>query len=308
MKAFYSPDYTVDIGDHAFPTRKWGLIAADARRSRVFKGVEFVNPGMPTEADLELVHTKDWVKRTLSGELRLADETRMELPCSPELVKAHRMQVAGTTRACREALATGLGLHIGGGSHHAFADHGEGFCIFNDLAFALIKLRREGAVEGAAVIDLDVHQGNGTASILAGEPRLSTFSFHQGDLYPFAGPSPTDCAGTVDVALPAGTGDGKYLKLLSDRLEDFLGERRPGLVLYQAGVDCWEGDLLGSLRLTREGLAGRDRTVFTACLRRGIPVAVALGGGYAQRIEDTVALHAQTLNTALELHRSARRG
>ncbi len=308
MKILYSPDYTVDIGTHAFPTRKWELIAAVTRRSRAFQGVEFVNPGMPSAADLELAHTKDWVKRTLSGQLRLADETRMELPCSPELVVAHRMQVAGTTLACREALETGLGLHIGGGSHHAFADHGEGFCIFNDLAAALIKLRQEGVVESAAIVDLDVHQGNGTASILSQEPSLATLSFHQDDIYPFAGPSPTDCAGTVDVALPAGTEDGKYLKLLSERLEDFLDERRPGLVLYQAGVDCWERDLLGSLSLTREGLAARDKAVFEACLRRGIPAAVALGGGYAEKIEDTVALHAQTLSTALELHRSVCRG
>lgn len=308
MKAFYSPDYSVEIGDHAFPTRKWSMIADEIRRSEVFKGVEFVNPGMPSEEDLLLAHTKGWLRRTLKGGLGLAEETRMELPGSPELVAAHAKQVTGTYLACREALKTGLGLHIGGGSHHAFADHGEGFCIFNDLACALIKLRAEGVLGSAAVVDLDVHQGNGTASILTEESRLSTFSFHQENLYPFAGPSPTDYAGTVDVAFPAGTGDEKYLKLLSDRLEDFLDDRRPGLVLYQAGVDCWEGDLLGSLRLTREGLAGRDRTIFAACLRRGIPAAVALGGGYAQRIEDTVALHAQTLNTALELHRSVRRG
>lgn len=308
MNIFYSPDYVVNIGDHVFSTKKWELIAADARRSEVFKGVEFVNPGMPSEADLELAHTKDWVRRTLKGQLRLADETRMELPGSPELVAAHAKQVTGTYLACREALKTGLGLHIGGGSHHAFADHGEGFCIFNDLAAALIRLRKEGVVESAAIVDLDVHQGNGTASILAKESNLSTLSFHQGGIYPFAGPSPTDRAGTVDIALPAGASDAKYLKLLSERLEDFLDGRRPDLVLYQAGVDCWEGDLLGSLSLTREGLAARDRMVFEACLRRGIPAAVALGGGYAERLEDTVALHVQTLNTALELQRSPHRG
>ncbi|MEE8425488.1 MAG: histone deacetylase [Elusimicrobiota bacterium] len=287
------------------------MIADEMRRSfsrSSSRGERLVDPGMPSEADLELAHTKDWVRRTLKGELGLADETRMELPCSPELVVAHAKQAAGTYLACREALETGLGLHIGGGSHHAFADHGEGFCIFNDLAAALIKLRKEGVLESAAVVDLDVHQGNGTASILDKEPALFTLSLHQGGIYPFAGPSPTDCAGTADVALPAGMGDGKYLKLLSARLEGFLDERRPGLVLYQAGVDCWEGDLLGSLSLTREGLAARDRMVFEACLKRGIPAAVALGGGYAERLEDTVALHVQTLNTALELQRSPHRG
>jgi acetoin utilization deacetylase AcuC-like enzyme len=170
--------------------------------------------------------------------------------------------------------------------------------VFNDLAVAIRALQREDADARAAVIDLDVHQGNGTAAIFARDSSVGTFSMHQEDNYPVFKPP-----GTVDIGLPGGTSDEKYLKLLSERLGPFLDGMRPELALYQAGVDCWEGDALGGLKLSRKGLAARDEAVFSACFRRKVPVAITLGGGYAERIEDTVALHAQTISIGLETHR-----
>ncbi|MFH2202924.1 MAG: histone deacetylase [Elusimicrobiota bacterium] len=293
MKLFYSPEYEADIGDHVFPTRKFGLVAA-----RFAGALDIADPGPAPRADLELAHTREWVAKILDGGATLDDEMRMEMPWSQELARSHVVQVAGTYAAGREALATGLGLHAGGGSHHAFAGHGEGFCVFNDLACALLKLRREGRLERAAVIDLDVHQGNGTAAILAPHADLATFSMHQEDIYPLHKPS-----SSRDIGLPAGTTDDKYLKLLAAELDPFLEEYAPQLVLYQAGVDCWEGDVLGGLRLTRAGVAARDERVFAACFSRGIPAAVTLGGGYAAQLEDTVGLHAATFAAAMECRR-----
>jgi acetoin utilization deacetylase AcuC-like enzyme len=206
----------------------------------------------------------------------------MELPWSKALAKAHSKAAAGTLLAARHALENGLGVHVGGGSHHAFAGHGEGFCVFNDLAVAIRVLQREGPDARAAVIDLDVHQGNGTAAIFAKDSRVGTFSMHQEVNYPFVKPP-----STVDIGLPGGTSDEKYLKLLSERLGPFLDDARPELALFQAGVDCWEGDALGGLKLSRKGLAARDESVFSACFERKVPVVITLGGGYAARIEDT---------------------
>lgn len=296
MRVYYSPDYVVDIGDHTFPTRKWGLVAERLVAGGLARPEELEDPGMPERSELLHGHSPEWVDKVLTGKgMRLADESRMELRWSPELARAHAKQVRGTYLAALDALEGGLGLHAGGGSHHAFADHGEGFCVLNDLAGALLRLKAEGRVERACVVDLDVHQGNGTAAVLRGRDGLAAFSMHQEGGYP-----EEKTPGTVDVPVPAGTGDEKYLKLLSAALEPFLDERRPRIVLYQAGADCWEGDFLGELALTREGLAERDRIVLEACARRAVPVAVTLGGGYAPRLEDTVELHFQTLRIAVE--------
>ena len=232
--------------------------------------------------------------KAVSGGLTPEEEALLELRWSPALSAAHRLCARGTLEACRDALKGGLGLHVGGGSHHAFAGHGEGYCLLNDLAAALLALQAERRLSRAAVVDLDVHQGNGTAAILAGRQGLFTFSMHQEDLYPAVKPP-----STRDVGLPAGTEDAKYLRILEEELAAFLA-RRPELVLYQAGVDVWEGDALGGLALSAEGVAARDRLVFSACRARGIPVAVTLGGGYAERPETTAELHARTMRIALE--------
>lgn len=294
MKIFFSPDYTVDLGDHTFPTSKFAGVA-----ERFSKGeVEIVEPSESAVKYLELAHTPEWVAKILSGRVTLKDETRMEMRWSRPLVRAHRKQAAGTRAACEEALSGGLGLHAGGGSHHAFAGHAEGFCVFNDLACALLDLHKMGKIARAAVVDLDVHQGNGTASILRGKEGLTTFSMHQDGIYPEVKPP-----STRDVGLPSGTTDKKYLTLLDEELKRFLDEHNPELVLYQAGVDCWEGDILGGLKLSREGIAARDENVFSACFTRSVPVAVTLGGGYAEDVGETIGLHAKTLSVALDCHR-----
>ncbi len=280
----YSPRYIVDIGEHIFPIRKFGLVAAS------LQGLgEFVEPLEPLREDLLLAHEASWVDKVLSGKMALEDEALMQLPFSPALALAHRLGVAGTIFACRHALKSGVGLHIGGGSHHAFRDRGEGFCMLNDIACGILKMKVEGKLRRAAVIDLDVHQGNGTAVIFAGDEAVFTFSMHQEDTYPER-KEKSSC----DVGLAAGTGDQEYLGVLEANIGAAFAHK-PELVVYQAGVDGYEKDLLGGLKLSAAGLKRRDEFVFEACRKRQVPVAVVLGGGYANDIKETAALHAQTL-------------
>lgn len=283
----YSPRYVVDIGDHVFPTRKFALAAG------LLQGAgPFVEPELPSEADLALAHGAAWVDKVVHGRMSLEDETLMEMPFSAEVSAAHRLQVGGTILAARDALERGVGLHVGGGSHHAFADHAEGFCVLNDIACAVLKLLGEGRIRRAAVVDLDVHQGNGTASILRSRADVFTFSMHQEDLYPF----PKERS-TLDVGVPGGVGDEEYLSSLERHLPAVFAHG-PDLVLYQAGVDVAEGDLLGGLKLTEKGVFERDGIVCAGCRRRGIPLAVTLGGGYAADVRRTAGLHAGTLRVA----------
>lgn len=279
MRFIYSFAYAVDIGGHVFPTKKFALTAELLRG----KG-PFVEPPLPSRGDLLLAHTQAWVDKVLSGRLTLQEETLLELPFSPEISRAHQLQVSATIMACADALESGVGLHVGGGSHHAFADHGEGFCLLNDIACGVRKAGRR-----AAVVDLDVHQGNGTASIFTRDSAVFTFSMHQQSLYP-----PVKPPSSLDVPLPDGLGDEEYLDLLKKNLPRVFAHR-PELIVYQAGVDCAGGDLLGGLSLTAEGLRQRDLLVRDAARTAGVPVAVTLGGGYAVDIHQTARLHARTL-------------
>jgi acetoin utilization deacetylase AcuC-like enzyme len=298
VKAFYSPDYVVDLGAHVFPTVKFAHAAQKLITGGVLRPVDLIDPGLVEEEALRIVHDETWIRKVFSGSLSLEDETRMEMRWSPALALAHRKCAAGTLAACREALAGGVGIHLGGGAHHAFPDHGEGFCVFNDLAFALETLRREGAIARGAVVDLDVHQGNGTAAILAGRDGLSTLSIHNGGIYPFDG-NGTPARSTVDVSAPPGTSDAEYHKILEETLPAFLDEAKPELLLYQAGVDVHEDDLIGGLSMTGAGIVERDRFVAEAAASRRIPLVVTLGGGYTEDPEEAAAWHARTVETAL---------
>ncbi len=280
----------IDIGEHVFATRKFGLVAEELE-----KFAQRVEPAMPSKADLLLAHDAAWVDKVLSGKMSLDDETRMELPFSPTISRAHQLSVSGTILACRHALETGTGLHAGGGSHHAYADHGEGFCVLNDIACGILKMRSEGRIKRAAVIDLDVHQGNGTAAIFAGDPSVFTFSMHQDDIYPEKKEK-----SSLDVGLKAGTQDKEYLRVLEENIDKVFAHK-VDLVIYQAGVDSYEDDVLGGLKLSVKGLARRDALVFEACRARSVPAVVVLGGGYAHSIKETVMLHAQTLRTFAEI-------
>jgi acetoin utilization deacetylase AcuC-like enzyme len=283
-RVVYSSKYEVAYGEHIFSTRKFKL-AAEASRSFA----EIVEPAEPSREDLLLVHAPDWVEKLMSGVLSPADVSRLELPFSSEIARAHRLAAGGTVLAARHALETGVGLHAGGGAHHAFRDHGEGYCAVNDIAFAILKLRAEGMIAKAAVVDLDVHQGNGTASIFAGDPDTFTFSMHQYGLYP-----EIRHRGSLDVELAPGIGDAEYYDKLRHGLRAVM-DFKPALVIYQAGVDVWERDHLGGLALTERGVLDRDMAVYETCRAHKVPVAVTLGGGYGPTPEDTARLHAATL-------------
>lgn len=284
----FSPRYVVEEPGHPFVTRKFAL-AAEALRGRC----ELVEPGEPPRELLLSAHEPGWVERVVSARLTREEESRAELRVTPELSLAHRLAVSGTLLAAQEALERGVGLHAGGGAHHAYPDHGEGYCLLNDLACALRVLLQEGRLRRAAVVDLDVHQGNGTAAIFSGESRVFTLSLHQRDLYPGVKER-----SSLDVELEAGTGDEAYLKALRPALERTLAFE-PELIVYQAGVDCAGGDSLGELALSAEGLRRRDESVRDACRAAGVPIAVTLGGGYQGSAEATAALHAQTLGVFL---------
>ena len=229
------------------------------------------------------------------GTLSVKEIRRIGLPWSLELVERCRRSVGSTLGACRAALEDGLAVSLTGGTHHAFADHGEGFCVFNDCAVAARVMQREGRAQRLVVVDCDVHQGNGTAAIMADDPTVYTFSMHGAKNFPFHKEH-----SNVDVELPDGADDAMYLDLLDAALDRVLPAARPDLAIYLAGADPYAGDSLGRLGLTKEGLAGRDRLVFDRCREAGLPVAVVMGGGYARRIEDTVDIQFSTVAIAVE--------
>ena len=283
-RLIYSKKYDVNYGKHAFATEKFRLTAKALQPT-----MDIVDPPEASRADLLLAHDEMWVDKVLSGHLSAPDIALLELPFSPEISLAHRLAAGGTYLAAKHALETGVGLHCGGGSHHAFRGHGEGFCAINDLAVAALKIRAEGAVKRTAVIDLDVHQGNGTAAIFADDPDVFTFSMHQFDLYP-----EVKKRSSLDVHLAAKTGDAEYYDKLRRSLKTVM-DFKPDIVLYQAGVDLWEHDQLGGLALTERGILDRDMAVLETCRLHRVPVAVTLGGGYGPTPEDTARLHAATL-------------
>jgi len=294
----YSDDYwMLDVGKHVFPIKKYRaiyerLILLGAKKS------QFIAPRLAGDEDILLVHSPRYVKKLKTGSLSSAEIAMIELPFSRELVRFAWLAVGGTIMTAELALRDGLAVHIGGGFHHAFHDHGEGFCVLNDVAVAVEKLKKEKTVERIMVVDCDVHQGNGTAHILSGKDYAFTFSIHQMDIYPSAKPE-----STVDVGLWSGDGDEKYLSALRAHFPRLYQEFKPGLVFYLAGADPFERDHLGSLRLTHEGLRERDLLVLGEARRLRIPVAVVLAGGYAVDTEDTVTAHLNTIKVAQKVQR-----
>ncbi len=291
----YSPHYYCDIGPHVFPVEKYRLLLERLFAAGEIAPGEVLEPSPASRQDLLLVHTPDYLADLEA--LRWTPRTAYsELPLTAEIVRAYVLAAGGTTLAAREALRRGVGINLGGGFHHAYADLASGFCYVNDLAVAIRVLQREGRIRRAAVVDCDLHQGNGTAVIFQQSPEVFTFSIHQEHLYPVKERS------DLDIGLDDFTEDREYLGLLERALPRVLGEHAPEIVLYQAGADPYREDQLGSLRLTLEGLERRDRMVLEGCAERGIPVVVTLGGGYARRVSDTVRIHHQTCRIALGLH------
>ena len=282
----WSPHYEVDIGTHVFPTRKYRLVRERLLRGGVVSNASFAEPEPVDDEALLRVHTPKYLRKIRDDDFSPMERSRLEVPFTAELASAMRLCCGGTLLAGRRALRDGVSGHLGGGFHHAFADHGEGFCLLNDVAVAAAALLADGSVERVTVVDLDVHQGNGTAAIFAGDDRVFTFSMHQENNYPALKP-PSD----LDVGLPDRVGDAAYLELLDEHLTQALADE-PGLVFYLAGADPYGHDQLGGLGLTRKGLQLRDRRVLDGARAA---VAVVLAGGYAIRTDDTVAIHASTM-------------
>ena len=289
----WHPAYEVDIGAHVFPTRKYRLVRDRLLAAGTIQAADLREPAPASDEDVGLVHTVDYVRRINTGSLSRDEQLVLEVPFSPALRVATWLCAGGSTLAGRLALERGIAVHLGGGFHHAFPDHGEGFCLINDVAIAIRVLQREGVVRRAVVVDLDVHHGNGTADIFRDDPDVFTFSMHQERNYPAHKP-PSD----LDIGLDDGAGDAEYLTLLERHLPGLLARHRPDLVLYLAGADPYRMDQLGGLSLTLEGLRRRDRMVFERAMAAGIPVAVCLAGGYATRTDDTVEIHCTTVREA----------
>jgi acetoin utilization deacetylase AcuC-like enzyme len=294
----HSARYFCDIGPHVFPMEKYARIRERLVTDGDLAEEEVLEPAPATRDELVLAHTPEYLDDL--EQLRWTPRTMWsELPLSAEIVGAYELAAGGTLLASREALARGVGINIGGGFHHASADRAEGFCYINDLAVAARVLQREGRIGTVAVVDLDVHQGNGTALIFANDPTVFTLSLHQEHNYPVP-----KAESDLDLGLPNRIGDDDYLARLATALER-VWQFRPDLVLYQAGADPYAEDLLGGLGLSLAGLERRDRQVLEGASARGIPAVITLGGGYARRVEDTVAIHVQTCRLGLALARAA---
>lgn len=295
FRLVYHDDYDLNFGLHVFPTQKYRLIRERLLAEGFASDADFVAPEPASDEDLLLVHQADWIERLRNGTLTFHDIRLLEVPYSRQMVTAFILSAGGTTLAGRLALEDGVGFNIGGGFHHAFSGHGEGFCALNDIAVAIRALQRERLIAKALVVDCDVHQGNGTADIFARDPTVFTISVHQYNNYPAQKPP-----STMDVHLPDGVGDEEYLKRLSGPLEAGVTGFRPDVLVYVAGADPYCQDQLGGLSLTLDGLRERDRLVLESALGHGIPVAVTLAGGYAHRLEDTVRIHCNTAAAAKE--------
>jgi acetoin utilization deacetylase AcuC-like enzyme len=294
VRAFYSDHFVLPLPEgHKFPMAKYSRL----RERIVAEGI--IAPDDLSEApeaswdDLRLVHDAAYVDAVASGTVPRETQRRIGFPWSPGMVERSRRSVGATIAAARTALDEGIAANLAGGTHHAFADRGEGFCVFNDVAVATRVLQRDNEARRVAVIDLDVHQGNGTAAIFAGDGDVFTFSMHGEKNFPFKKE-----VSDLDVALPDGTGDHEYLAALRLHLDAILNRHRPDFVFYLAGADPYEGDRLGRLKMTIDGLRTRDEIVLQTCHQRGLPVAVSMSGGYASDVDAIVTIHANTIRAA----------
>lgn len=295
FKLIYHEGYDLNFGPHVFPSQKYRLIRERLLAAGFAGEDDFLEPSPASDEDLLLVHQRGWIERLKNGTLTFHDVRLLEVPYSRQMVRAFILAAGGTILAGEQALQDGIGFNIGGGFHHAFPDHGEGFCAIHDVAVAIRALQKRGLIRKAMVIDCDVHQGNGTASIFAGDPDVFTLSIHQFNNYPAVKPP-----SNIDIHLEDGVGDEEYLGKLSAAAHTAITAFRPDLLFYIAGADPYYQDQLGGLSLSLEGLKERDRLVIELALSRRIPVAVTLAGGYAEKLDDTVTIHANTAYACLE--------
>jgi acetoin utilization deacetylase AcuC-like enzyme len=337
FKLVYSDAYYLPIGQHVFPAEKYKRIRDHLISTGVADTTDFLEPDPATDQDILLVHNPDYVRKLKTGTLSPREEMELEIPFSSELVNAFWLAAGGSILAARQSLTDRVSISIGGGFHHAFPDHGEGFCMIHDVAVAIRRLQRDGKIRTAMTVDCDVHHGNGTAAIFTGvrtthDPLPSssattvaastgpssgmphgkmrgahagdvfTISLHQHNNYPAYKPP-----SSIDVDLPDGTGDDDYLAWLDNALSSGLRQFEPDLICYIAGADPYKEDQLGGLKLTIEGLKQRDQLVFRVARARDIPIMVTYAGGYARNVEDTVTIHTNTVVAAKEVFTGAPR-
>ncbi|MDZ4803018.1 MAG: histone deacetylase [Bryobacteraceae bacterium] len=289
----HHPDYDFCLGNHVFESAKYHLTRQQLLQDGFAEEADFLQPGSALDEDLTLVHTREWIRRLRSGLLTREEEKLLEIPYTDQVVRAFWLHAGGSMLAARLALRDGLAYNIGGGFHHAYPGHGEGFCAINDIAVAIRRVQKDGFIRSAMVVDCDVHHGNGTAAIFENDPTVSTFSIHQANNYPDDKPP-----STVDVDLDDEVDDEEYLHRLREALLPALALHKPDLIFYVAGADPHWKDQLGGLRLTMDGLMRRDRLVLDAAIRAATPVAIVLAGGYSQDVRDTVNIHCNTARAA----------
>lgn len=294
MQIFATDAFVLPLpSGHRFPMDKYARLRARVEAAALG---DLQVPPAATREQLGLAHDPDYIERVHAGTLSARETRELGFPWSPAMVERSLRSTGATIAACRAALTDGLAVNLAGGTHHAFRDRGEGYCVFNDAAVAARVMQAEARATDVLVIDCDVHQGNGTAAIFADDPSVFTLSLHGARNFPFIKP-----ASDLDVHLPDGTGDADYLRHLSDALADALPRSRATLAIYLAGADPFLGDRLGRLALTKEGLAARDHLVLTTCRDANIPVAVTMAGGYAHDIDDIVDIHYTTVALAARL-------
>jgi acetoin utilization deacetylase AcuC-like enzyme len=297
MKVFYSDHFVLPLPeDHRFPMVKYSMLRERVAHDGICGPGELSTPRAVTDEEILRAHAPDYLKRVASGTLTEKEVRRIGFPWSEKMVERSRRASGGTLAACLAALDEGFAANLAGGTHHAFSDRGEGYCVLNDSAIAARAVQAAGLAERVVVIDTDVHQGNGTAAILHGDPTVFTFSIHGAKNFPFHKEE-----SNLDTPLPDGAGDTEFLATLERGLEVALDAADASLAIYLAGADPFEGDRLGRLSVTKSGLAERDRIILETCRERGIPVALTMAGGYASEVEDTVDVHFQSIRRAADL-------
>lgn len=298
MQAFYADHFVLPLPEgHRFPMCKYAMLREQTLSRKILTADELHVPAAATDEQLLRVHSAAYLEKVIAGALTEKEIRRMGFPWSPQLVERSRRSVGGTISACRAALyGDGIAVTLAGGTHHAHVDFGSGFCVFNDVAVAARVMQAEQVAQVIAVIDCDVHQGDGTAAIFARDSSVFTFSIHGARNFPFRKQQ-----SDLDIALEDGADDATYLAALRSGVAETLARSEPDLVIYLAGADPFVGDRLGRLALSKEGLAARDTVVLHACQEQGIPVAVTMSGGYSEPVQDIVDIHVQTVHTARKI-------